>query len=482
MANPTLSELPPFTLLDEPNLSFSPSDTAQVDVHPLRGLLNFGPYSKGSFGGYTPQVRIATIGPQSAFHRRGDLMKLLRGVHQPSDRSEYVPEYPGFERLFRVSLEAAPASAHIKWPEHIDQLPGDGNAQHRLYLAMDAALRRLDAMRYEFDVVLVHFPDNWDTTTRGKFFNAHDVLKALGAKYNIPTQILNDRVFTFSYKASLAWRLSTALYVKASGTPWKLAPLKGVPTDTAYIGLAYALRGDQRDAHYVTCCSQVFDMDGGGMQFVAFEARDPVDDLVEARRNPFLSRDDMRSVLARSLELYQGRNGGNLPKRMVIHKTTAFKDAEIEGAFDALAGVAEVECVEVRSASCWRGVWLIKSGVEKPPSKPSGFPVPRGTMVIRTGNSALVWVAGNAPGVSTKGDYYQGKKSIPRPLQLIRHAGSGPLELTAHEALALTKMDWNNDALYDPVPVSIRYSQELARTIANVPDLPRSVYPYRLFM
>lgn len=90
MANPTLSELPPFTLLDEPNLSFSPSDTAQVDVHPLRGLLNFGPYSKGSFGGYTPQVRIATIGPQSAFHRRGDLMKLLRGVHQPSDRSEYV--------------------------------------------------------------------------------------------------------------------------------------------------------------------------------------------------------------------------------------------------------------------------------------------------------------------------------------------------------------------------------------------------------
>ena len=43
-------------------------------------------------------------------------------------------------------------------------------------------------------------------------------------------------------------------------------------------------------------------------------------------------------------------------------------------------------------------------------------------------------------------------------------------------------MDWNNDALYDPVPVSIRYSQRLARTIANVHDLPRSVYPYRLFM
>jgi hypothetical protein len=75
-------------------------------------------------------------------------------------------------------------------------------------------------------------------------------------------------------------------------------------------------------------------------------------------------------------------------------------------------------------------------------------------MMVRAGNSALIWVAGNAPGVSTKGDYYQGKKSIPKPLQLIRQTGRGSLELIAHEALALTKMDWNNDALYNPVPVS----------------------------
>ena len=102
--------------------------------------------------------------------------------------------------------------------------------------------------------------------------------------------------------------------------------------------------------------------------------------------------------------------------------------------------------------------------------------------MMRSGVSALLWVAGNAPAVSTTGDYYQGKKSIPRPIVLTRHAGSGPFELTALEALALTKMDWNNDALYDPVPVTIKYSQRLARTIANVPDLPGNTYPYRLFM
>lgn len=103
-------------------------------------------------------------------------------------------------------------------------------------------------------------------------------------------------------------------------------------------------------------------------------------------------------------------------------------------------------------------------------------------MQTRSGTSCLVWVAGNAPGVSTTSAYYQGGKSIPRPLVLTRHAGSGSLQLIAAEALALTKMDWNNDALYDPVPVTIRYSKRLARTIANVPSLPGRDYPYRLFM
>ena len=226
------SKLSPFTLLTEPLLSFSPSNLDQVDVHPLRGLLNFGPFSEGSFAGYSSRIRIATVGPESAFKRRGELMASLRGSYRPSDRSEYVPPYPGFEALFRVGLESAPKGAHIKWPNSMDQLPGEGDPQARLFLAMDAALRRLEMVRNDFDVVLVHLPDAWAPASRSRNFDAHDALKGLGAKYNIPTQVINDRAFTFQHKASLAWRLAIALYVKASGTPWKLAPLKGIPADT----------------------------------------------------------------------------------------------------------------------------------------------------------------------------------------------------------------------------------------------------------
>ncbi|QFT20976.1 hypothetical protein FIV02_05220 [Pseudomonas sp. THAF187a] len=323
-------------------------------------------------------------------------------------------------------------------------------------------MQRLALVRDHFDVVLVHLPDAWQIAFRAPGFDAHDALKAIGAGHGILTQVINDRVFTFGYKASLAWRLSIALYVKAGGIPWKLAPLKGVPENTAYIGLAYALRGNPQEAHYVTCCSQVFDADGGGMQFVAFEARDPVKDVEEARRTPFLSRSDMRAVLARSLTLYQSRNGGLLHRRMVVHKTTSFKPEELEGALDALSAIREVECVEVASNAGWRGVWLQESRNPTPErrSEPDGYPVPRGAMLQRSGKSALVWVAGNAPRAASRGDYYQGGKSIPRPINIVRYAGVGPIELTAFEALALTKMDWNNDALYDPVPATHNGWQE----------------------
>ena len=477
----SVAKLPPFTLLEEPALTFKPGDRS-LDVSPLRGLDRHGPYSSASFPSYTPQLRLATLGPANGAQKVAQLVKTLRETHQPGDRKEYVPRYRGFESMFGVPLVAGSKGTHIKWPDDLMALGPEGNPPQRLMHAVRAGISQLILARDQFDVVLVHLPDAWEIAFRGTGFDAHDSIKALAAHHGIPTQVINDRAFIFEYKASLAWRMSIALYVKAGGIPWKLAPLPVVPEGTAYIGLAYALRGAAQDAHYVTCCSQVFDADGGGMQFVAFEARDPISDWQEARRNPFLSRNDMRAVMARSLAVYQSRNGGLLPRRLVVHKTTSFKTDELKGCLDALSGIPEVECVEVVSSPGWRGVWLKEGRNENRRSEPDGYPVPRGTMLIRSGTSALLWVAGNAPSAALRGDFYQGKKSIPRPINLIRHAGTAALELTSLEALALTKMDWNNDALYDPVPVTIRYSQRLARTIANVPELPGHAYPYRLFM
>ena len=474
--------LAPYTPLDEPLLAFSSADPPRADTHPLRGLVTHGPYSKNSLASYMDSVRIAIVGPDSGKDGRRHVLQNVQKHQQPSDRMDYVPPFPGFESLFKVPLVPAAKSAQLAWPERLEEL-GAGPPTDRVRRAISERMRELAAVRDEFDVAVVHLPNGWGPGLLGEGFDAHDELKAIGAELAIPTQIINDRTFNFQYLASVSWRLAIALYVKAGGTPWRLAPLSGTPPNSAYIGLAYALRGNPADAKFVTCCSQVFDADGGGMQFVAYDARDPLDDSDAARRNPYLSRADMRAVLARSLDLYRRRNGGSIPERVVVHKTTPFSDDELAGSSDALAAVQEIECVQVITGVKWRGVWLQESKREGRKSQPDGYPVHRGTMIPLSGTSALVWVAGNARSVARPGSsYFQGGKSIPSPLIMTRHMGRGRLEVIASEVLALTKMDWNNDALYDPVPVTIHYSRRLARTIANVPSLPRSVYPYRMFM
>lgn len=474
--------LPTFTLLDEPVLAFAAGDPTAVHRHPLVGLSRFGSFDQASFRHYVTSLRVAYVGPRSGAAHVRDMRESLRSRQRNTDRNSYAQEYPGFETLFGVDLVGADKQVHVVWPEDLYEIgPGD-TVTERVRAALHQALKRLDAVRDQFDVALVYFPDSWLPYLRTKEFDAHDELKALGAQLGIPTQVVNDKSLRFENWGARSWRLAVALYAKSGGTPWKLAPIQGVPDDTAYIGLAYAIRRSSDEAHYVTCCSQVFDMEGGGMQFIAFEANDAIADEAEARHNPFLSQADMRAVLTRSLRLYLEGHGGRVPRRLVIHKTTGFTADELRGVQDATQSIPEVECVEIGSSSAWRGIWMIETAGKAQAIEPARFPVPRGTMVMTSASSSLLWVAGNAPSAVGGRDYFQGGKSIPKPIVLRRHMGRGPFDLLASEAMALAKMDWNNDALYDPLPVTIMYSQRLSRTISNVPTLPGRSYPYRLFM
>src|SRR3546814_4242106 len=83
--------------------------------------------------------------------------------------------------------------------------------------------------------------------------------------------------FFFKQKTAYEMRISdwssdvcSSDLAKAGGVPWKLAD---VEPDTAYIGLSYAVRPVETDKpRFVTCCSQVFDADGAGLEFIAYDA------------------------------------------------------------------------------------------------------------------------------------------------------------------------------------------------------------------
>ena len=58
-------------------------------------------------------------------------------------------------------------------------------------------------------------------------------------------------------------------------------------------------------------------------------------------------------------------------------------------------------------------------------------------------------------------DYYKEGKGIPTPLLLRRFAGHGAWDETCRATLGLTKMNWNNDSLYDRLPATLAYSDVL---------------------
>jgi hypothetical protein len=74
---------------------------------------------------------------------------------------------------------------------------------------------------------------------------------------------------------------------------------------------------------------------------------------------------------------------------------------------------------------------------------------------------------GDVRGIAER-SYYQGGRSTPRPIRLVCHAGHGTWDETVRSALALAKMDWNNDALFDMLPVTMAYAKVTAGTTSCV--------------
>lgn len=472
-AGPGTPRLPHHRLLPEPDLVFEPGPAGPRHVHPLIGLRRHGPYSGPPGGG---DVRIATLSVPGQGHVLRRFLSGLREAHAPTDRLSYVPPFPGFSRVFGVDVVPAADPCHLELPS--GAADGQPDGQDRIVADLGRALARLHVLRDQWDVVVFLLPAAWErhrTSPDGRF-DLHDRLKAAAAPLGIPVQMVRQAgALAYGHPASLAWRLSVALIAKAGGTPWRVAP--ATPEDTAYVGLAYAIRGGTAD-EFVTCCSQVLDGQGGGLEFVAYN--------VGAARdldNPHLTRDEMRAVMARSVRLYQHRHGGRMPRRVSVHKTSRWRDEEISGVLDAWSAVDQVECLTVQERTHWRAVVLDHGGTSGAASRPADWPVARGTVQQLSGRSALVWVNATASRMSVRGGPYNPNvKGLPTPLLVVRDAGHGPLETAAADMLALSTLDWNNDAPFDAAPVTVKYSQLLARTIAHVPELADGVYPYRLFM
>ena len=472
------TQLPDFSEIAEPALIFNPYDVKQRDPNPLRGLAKFGPFSSNILGAMPTTIRLAAIVPAGAANRVTALVAELQRSHEPQERKAYLPTFPGFEQVFGQKLELAKSNI-VELPADLTQAITTGpDPQHKLAEAVSNAFGQLRHRRADWDVVLIHLPDAWEVAFEGGAhddYDLHDFIKAKTAAQAIPTQVLNH-VFNYKCRASVGWRLGVALYVKAGGVPWKMEP---IAPDTIFIGVSYALRKQGGANRFVTCCSQIFDAEGTGLEFLAYET--DASKVSVFGQNPYLNREQMRLVMGRSLALYLDRHPGQLPKRVVIHKTTEFKGQEIDGAFDALARIDDIELLQIQETD-WRGVRLVAPAGGRGVARPDGYPLDRGTILHLGEREMLVWVQGNSSSVTRGKAWYPVGKSIPRPLLIRRFAGSGDGQLLAAEILALTKMNWNNDNLNDSLPATLGFAHRLAEVVKRMPRLDPKPYPLRLFM
>jgi hypothetical protein len=472
------SELPQHVVLPEPKLAFHPDRRSDQDIHPLKGLLRFGPYSKGLL--VPDPIRVATITPAEESHILYAFMKELNATFKPTERVEYLQDWPGFHPVFGLRMTGAGSGCHMELDAQIEQDFEKSSTPHVVLAgALTRAIQVMYSHRALFDVLFIYIPQRWTAGFVGgeeEDFDLHDHIKAITAAQGIPVQILReDSGLTYPDRASVMWRIGLALYAKAGGIPWKLAD---TDPETAYIGVSYSVRPvDSGQPRFVTCCSQVFDADGAGLEFIAYDTNE----FQVERENPFLSRTEMFRVMSRAMDLYRRRHAGRAPRRVVVHKTTEFKADEVDGCMEAFHLCEAVDLVQIVEDVGWRGA-RITGPYEDRPAAPAAYPVPRGSLLSLGQREALLWTHGSVDKISPKGAYFQGGRSTPRPLRLVRHAGHGPWDDSASAIMALTKMDWNNDALYDPLPVTLQYAKVLSRVVKRMSRLGSQPYQFRFFM
>ena len=163
-----------------------------------------------------------------------------------------------------------------------------------------------------------------------KELNFRRYLKAKSMQFNVPIQIVRDRIAKPTSEmqdaATIAWNFFTAIYYKASGTPWALIRKDSSET-TCYAGISFYRSRDRKQTE--TSIAQIFNELGKGVILRGGEIQ-----LKKFDRTPHLSEDQAYDLLTKSLkEYYEAVK--IFPKRLVLHKTSNFNEAEIDRFKDA---------------------------------------------------------------------------------------------------------------------------------------------------
>ena len=327
------------------------------------------------------------------------------------------------------------------------------------------------------DVILIYIPKEYEVFTSytdGTVnYDLHDYIKAYAAQKQVATQFVREKTIESDLHCQIMWALSLALYVKSGRTPWVV---NGIQPDTAFAGIGYSVMNGPSESNVVVGCSHIYSSDGRGMKYKLSKIQDY---SFDRKKNPYLSEEEAYRIGLNIKELFY-KSFSELPKRVVIHKRTPFRKEEVKGLVESLssAGVKNIELLEITyedNLKCF--------ALNERCTQVDGYPVRRGMCFPIDKNTMYLFTHGIAPSViSPNRRYFQGGKSVPLPLKVVKHYGSGDMAQIATEILGLSKMNWNSFGLYSKLPCTIESSNEIARIGWLLSQFEGTLYDYRYFM
>jgi len=483
----------------------------QSTFDPRDGLTLFGPFTRTR----VTDINIGIIGTKQGIQR---FIKWLERIQEPVksfDNDIARPFFPGFKSTFEVAINFNAIKAIEIDPIQITQFLKYTDGHVRIYNLVTLYANELNKYgREEEEPVQVWFvviPDDiytlgrpksrilitdesiktglksWYSRTQPSFLKEiqelqeaylfekhfHNQLKSRLLKNKIITQVVRESTIAYreivnkgkkitrdlsKFESAIAWNISTTLYYKVGGLPWKLAKVRD---GVCYVGLVYKRVETEIDEKNACCAAQMFLESGDGLVF-----RGNIGPWYNPENKQYhLKKESAYDLLDKALQTFYSKNDNKYPKEIFIHAKTYFDDEEWSGFFEASKNKSRILGIRIRDDHVFK---LFRD---------YQYPILRGMMYPCDQKKAFLWTRGFIPRLQT----VLGLET-PNPLSVQICRGDADLQSVCQDILALTKLNYNTCIYGDGKPVTLRFADMIGEILTAGPPQEEEVLPFKHYI
>lgn len=491
------------------------------DFDPKRGITIYGP-ADWTNTNLPSGIKVGIIGTGTGIHQVKQLLKKMEHEITNDGKQPFIrPKFPGLINTFRSKFEFNQKWEQVISSQEVNDIIRNPAYDLRVKNAVEVYIKKIsniNDMTLRPDVIVCHQAKNLEksigvatsvnnkqsarlnSTDKRYYVNikkkveSHNILfpldddiknmldmtipndfrqllKAKCLDFDIPTQIITHSVINNVIKtsedakyrntdkdpATITWNLAVALYYKSGHFPWKISNLR---SGTCYVGISFYRDRTKSDHSVQTSLAQIFTDTGEGLIIRGrkFKWNTAKGNMVH------LNEESAFGLLTDAISVYKNHKG-QLPERLVVHKSSTYSREELSGFNHACKKIPFYDYIALRKN---QKTSLYRNGE---------YAVLRGTVLELDSNNFLVFTNGYVPYLRS----YTGLRT-PAPLHVSEHYGDSTPEEIIREILALTRLNWNTTNFNTSWPMTLQFSRAVGSILSRVPEQSRIQTHYKFYM